>query len=32
MGENGKRYVEENYAWSKVLDRLEDGLEACIKK
>jgi len=31
MGENGRQYVENNYTWKKVLDRLEEGLEKCLK-
>ena len=26
MGANGRQYVKENYAWEKVLDRLEEAI------
>ena len=32
LGENGRRYVEYNYSWNRILDELEDGLEACLQK
>ncbi|MFH1039033.1 MAG: glycosyltransferase family 4 protein [PVC group bacterium] len=32
MGENGRRYVEYNYAWGQILDKLEEGLKACFNR
>ncbi|MEA1929041.1 MAG: glycosyltransferase family 4 protein [Candidatus Auribacterota bacterium] len=31
MGENGRKYVKNNYTWKNVLDRLEEGIENCLK-
>jgi len=31
MGENGRRYVEKNFTWEEVLDRLEEGINKMTK-
>jgi glycosyltransferase involved in cell wall biosynthesis len=31
IGRQGQKYVQENYSWEKVLDRLEEGIKKCLK-